>query len=120
MSNGELVPLVLLPRFSTLVGAHSFATVGMEVSDYSKAIVNVWRGNMSGTSPAFGAVFEESVDQSNWTTCVSGTGGDPGADTEAQYSPAFSKRWFRIVVTLAGTDPAVSCWAIGFLEMRES
>ena len=117
---GELVPLVLIPRYSTLVGAQSFTTVGMEVSDYSKAIVNVWRGNLIGTSPTFGVVFEESVDQNNWTTCAGGSGGDPGADTEAQFSPTLSKRWFRINTTLAGTDPAGSCWAIGFLEMREN
>ena len=45
---GELVPLVLLPRYSTFSGAHSFTTIGMEVSDYSSAIVNVWR-SIKGT-----------------------------------------------------------------------
>ena len=115
---GELVPLVLLPRYSTFVGALVFTTIGMEASNYSKAIVNVWRGSMTGTSPTFGAVFEESTDQNTWTTCVNGTGGDPGADSEQQYTPDLSMRWFRIKVTLAGTDPAVSCWAMGFFERR--
>lgn len=117
---GELVPLVLVPRYSTFVGAHSFTTTGMEVSDYSKAIVNVWRGAMTGTSPTFAVQFEESTDQSNWTICTNGTGGDPGANAEAQYSPELTKRWFRIKITFGGTDPAGSTWAIGFLEMRES
>ena len=117
---GELVPLVLIPRYSTFVGAHSFTTIGMEVSDYSKAIVNVWRGDLTGTSPTFAVQFEESTDQSNWTICTNGTGGDPGADTEAQYTPELNKRWFRIQITLGGTGPAVSAWAIGFLELREA
>jgi len=117
---GELVPLVLVPRYSTFVGAHSFTTTGMEVSDYSKAIVNVWRSEMLGTSPTFAVEFQESTDQSTWTTCTNGASADPGSNTEAQYSPELTKRWFRIKVTLTGTGPAVSAWAIGFLEMRES
>lgn len=117
---GELVPLVLLPRYSTYVGAHSFTTIGMEASNYSKAIVGVWRGNMTGTAPTFAVSFEESTDQNTWTTCTGGGSADPGADTEAQYQPTISKRWFRIKVQLGGTNPAASCWAIGFLEMRET
>ena len=117
---GELVPLVLIPRYSTYVGAHTFTTIGMEVTDYSKAIVNVWRGALSGTSPTFQVSFEESTDQSNWTVCTGGTASDPGSDTEQQYTATITKRWFRIVIVLGGTDPAVTCWAIGFLELREA
>ena len=117
---GELVPLVLVPRYTTLVGAGTFTTIGMEVPDYSTAIVNVWRGTIIGTSGTFDAKFEESTDQINWTTCTNGTGGDPGANTEAQYTPSLNKRWFRIKITTTGTDVAVTLWAIGFLEMRES
>jgi len=92
----------------------------MEVTDYSKAIVNVWRGSLTGTSPTFAVSFEESTDQSNWTVCNNGAGGDPGADMETQYSPIITKRWFRITIVLGGTGPAVACWAIGFLELREA
>ena len=118
---GELVPLVLIPRYSTLVGAQDFTTIGMEVSNYSKAIVNVWRGAIIGTSGTIGVTLQESTDQTTWTTCT-GTSPDfdPGADTEDQYEATLTKRWFRIKVTTTGTNVAVSCWAIGFLEMRES
>jgi len=51
---GELVPLVLLPRYSSYVGASTFTTIGMEVTDYANAIVNVWRGKLIGTSPTPG------------------------------------------------------------------
>jgi hypothetical protein len=64
--------------------------------------------------------FEESTDQSNWTDCAGGGASDPGADTEAQITSTLTKRWFRVKVVMTGTDPAVSAWAIGFLEMRES
>lgn len=117
---GELVPLVLLPRYSSYVGQSTFTTIGMEVSEYSSAIVNVWRGKLTGTSPTFGVTFQESIDQTNWTTCMgTSAGADPGQETEAQYTAQLSKRWFRISVALGGTSPAGSCWAIGFLEKRE-
>lgn len=116
---GELVPLVLLPRYSSFVGAHDFTTIGMEVSDYSSAIVNVWRGELGGSTPTFTVTFEESTDQNTWSTCANATPGDPGADTETQYTPTLNKRWFRVKITLTGTIPTVSAWAIGFLEMRE-
>jgi hypothetical protein len=117
---GELVPLVMLPRYSSYIGAGDFYTIGMEVSDYTSAIVNTWRGAMLGSSPTFGITFQESTDQVNWTTCGGTTAAsDPGASTEAQYTATLTKRWFRVKVTLGGTNPAVSCWAIGFLEMRE-
>jgi len=118
---GELVPLVLLPRYTSYIGASTYTTIGMQVTDYAKAIVNGWRGKLLGTSPTVGFTFEESTDQLNWTTCANtSANADPGEETEAQYEPTLNKRWFRVKVTLGGTDPAVSCWAIGFLEMRES
>lgn len=118
---GELVPLVMLPRFSSYSGATDFTTIGMEVADYTSAIINVWRGPLTGTSPTFGITFQESTDQVNWSTCSGTTANDdPGSGTEKQYTPTLKKRWFRVKVTLAGTDPGVTCWALGFLEMRES
>jgi hypothetical protein len=117
---GELVPLVLLPRYTSYVGQSTFTTIGMEVTDYANAIVNVWRGKLTGTSPTFGVTFEESTDQSNWTMCAGTTANaDPGQEMEAQFTAQLTKRWFRIKVVLGGTTPAATCWAIGFLEMRE-
>ena len=43
-----------------------------------------------------------------------------GASTEAQYTPTLKKRWFRAKVDVTGTDPVISCWAVGFLELRLS
>ncbi len=117
---GELVPLVMIPRYTTYSGDSTFTSIAMDVSEYQKAIVNVWRGKLIGTSPTYNVSFQESTDQDSWTVCTNGSGGDPGSETEAQYTPTLAKRWFRIVLTLAGTGPIVSTWAIGFLEMRQS
>ena len=103
--SGQLVPLVLIPRFSSYVGAGTFVTVGMDVSDYQKAIVNVWRGALTGSSPTFLISFEESTDQDSWSTCAGGTPADPGALTEAQYTPTLGKRWFRTKLVLGGSQP---------------
>jgi hypothetical protein len=117
---GNLTPLVMLPRYTTFSGANTFTTVGMDVTDYSKAILNVWRGAMNGSSPTYAISFEESTDQETWATCSGGSGGDPGANTEVQYTPTLAKRWFRVKVVLGGTQPVATCWAVGFLEQRES
>jgi hypothetical protein len=117
---GELVALVLIPRYSTYIGDTVFTTIAMDVTEFTKAIVNVWRGPLLGSAPTYALSFEESTDQVTWTTCANGTGGDPGEDTEDQYTPDLKKRWFRAKLVLAGAGAAVTTWAIGFLEMRES
>ena len=93
----------------------------MDVSSYSKAIVNIWRGPLDGTSPTVGYTIEESTDQYIWSDCSGTTWPvDPGSGTEAQYDANLTKRWMRISVVLAGTEPRGTCWAMGFLELRES
>lgn len=119
---GELVPLVMLPRYSTFAGATTFYTIWMDVTEYQKAILNVWRGPMP-TDTDFELSFEESTDQVSATSCAGVTNPvDPGVDTEDQYTPDLKKRWFRVKLklTTAGAFPSVSCWAVGFLERRES
>jgi len=118
---GELVPLVLLPRYSAYSGAGDFTTIGMEVTDYEQAIVNIYRGPLIGTSPTFGVTLEESTDQQTWSTCAGTTAGyDPTSGVEGQQTATLKKRWFRVKVTLGGTSPVVTCWALGFLMLRES
>ena len=117
---GNRIPLVLMPRYSSFNGVGTFTTIGMDVTDYESAEVNAWRGALLGTAPTFAMSFEESTDQVTWATCTGGAGGDPGANTEAQYTPTLGKRWFRVKLVLGGTLPGVTCWAIGFLVQRES
>ncbi|MCE9635093.1 MAG: hypothetical protein K8T90_05240 [Planctomycetes bacterium] len=122
---GELVPLVMLPRYTTFAGTTPFYTIAMDVTEYEKAILNVWRGQMR-TGCTFSMYFEESTDSNSWTNCAGVTPPvDPGPGAEAQYVPTLRKRWFRLRLELtAATTPddfaTVSCWAVGFLERRES
>jgi hypothetical protein len=117
---GTLVPLVLIPRYTSYAGdATAFTTIGMDVTEYEKAIVSFWRSNGAN----FGSIaitFEESMDQLNWTTCAGGPFTDPGAGNEGQFQPELTKRWFRIKVTPGGANVVVSCWCIGFLMQRET
>ena len=117
---GELVPLVMLPRYSTYAGATTFYTIAMDVTEYQKAILNFWRGPGPGT-PNVELYFEESTDSINWSACTNVASPETqAADTEVQYTPDLKKRWFRVRLVLSGTNPVVSCWAVGFLERRES
>lgn len=129
---GELVPLVLLPRYTTYaglpgtgggtIGVAYFSTIGMDVTQYQSAIVNVWRGKLIGTAavaPKFN--LEESSDQVSWTPCTGPAADfDPGENVEDQYTAALSKRWFRIKLLLGNADNVLTCWAVGFLEQRQS
>lgn len=121
---GLFVPLVLIPRYTTYTGANatSFTTVGMDVSDYEKAVVSFWRS--AGFNLASVTInFEESMDQLAWSTCGGGAFTDPGALVEGQFQPVITKRWFRINVTInaaGGGGVAATCWCIGFLMQRES
>ena len=126
--SGELVPLVLLPRYTTYAGKPGsgntyFSTIALDVTQYQNAIMNVWRGKLVGsTTPGVTFWFEESTDQDSWSVCDGspggGSGGDPGENTETQYTLTLKKRWFRVKAELGGADNVVTCWAVGFLEER--
>ena len=127
---GELVPLVLLPRYTTYagkVGSDYFTTIAMDVTQYETAIVNFWRGNIIGTAPTpptepILVKFEESTDQVSWSECAGSPDGStidyPNENVEIQYTLTLKKRWFRIKVQLYSATNVVSCWAVGFLEER--
>ena len=139
---GELVPLVLLPRHTTLASlpdaSSFFTTTAMDVTPYVTAIVTVWRGVVVGTSatsvsapapPTFKVWFEESTDQVVWSMCGgSPNGGDPGVATTSnpyKYGPGqhqfivgLNKRWFRLKVQLYNANNVASCYAVGYLERR--
>jgi hypothetical protein len=114
----------MVPRYTTYAGNLSagFTTVGMDVTQYQKAIINFWRGELiaSGGSPAFKVTCQESTDQNSWSVC-GGTSEDTAVneDAETQFNATLTKRWFRVRVKVEGTDPVVSCWAVGFLEDRQ-
>src|SRR5437879_4602002 len=118
---GQLVPLVLFPRHSTLAGKITddfFTTIAIDVTPYVMAHVKFWRGPIIGTAPpppppdpppAFRLWFEESTDQEVWTLCDgSPDGADPGANTQVNYGLDLTNRWFRVRVQLYAANNIVS------------
>jgi hypothetical protein len=114
--------IVLLPRFTTLVGASSFTTLPVDVSKYGSAQFQLWRGPLRGTPAAFLAYLEESLDAEHWVLGPSTpTGYDPATDDPTLTRPklfsyGFRLRWFRIRIELSGTAPGCTCWAEGLLR----
>jgi hypothetical protein len=113
-------PLILFSQFSTIVGAHDFATPGLAVERFQGGNLTLWRGELTGDDgPQFGFYLEESDDQETWTYCSGAAGQfDPGADQEVTLSFVLSKRWLRGRAELTGTKPGVSLWAHGFVQAR--
>jgi len=115
---GQLVPVALLPRYSSFFGAAAYATAPMNVEAYCKGTMTLWRGPLPGTStPTFKAYFEDSHDGVVWTP-FNPSGEDPGEDVAMVVRFDLQRRWLRVRVVLGGTDPAVSCFAVGNLELR--
>ena len=114
---GSLVPFVLFPRYTGLLGAATYTSVPVNAESFSRVVLTLWRGWMPGTSPTFTIDIQDSHDAEEWTnlntSAISTT--DDGLTTVAL---DLSRRWLRAKVVLGGTDPAVSCWVAGFLETR--
>ena len=116
--------LVLIPRFTSLVGNGEFTTVPLDVSAFGSAQIELWRGPLIGFpgNARFRAYLEESLDGVNWQPdAASATAHDPGPSASMVLSHIFSLRWFRIRVKLdlsAGQSqqPMVTCWAEGMLR----
>lgn len=116
---GISVPVVLIPRFTTYLGAADFLSYALDVSAYDALRLTVWRAPLVGTSPVFGLSTYESLDRVTWVECLGPQDEDPGAQSEVQYEWRFQSRWFRLRLALGGTQPGVTCWAQGFFTKRE-
>lgn len=119
---GELVPFVMIPRFTSYFGTSEFTTVALDVSAFQGGSLTLWRGKLIGGG-AFALYTETSHDGYTWFGYPPGPGGtplpwNPGNDGSVSVGLAFTRRYFRVRIVLTGTDPAVTCWATGLLEYR--
>jgi hypothetical protein len=125
---GESVPLVMIPRFTSYVGPSTYSTNPLDVSEYAKANLEFWRGELAGsqvTPPdqsTFTAYFEEASDPNppsgNWTAIVTAI---TSVNTNSVVELPFTKKFFRIRIVLTATPAglcAITCWAAGNLERR--
>jgi hypothetical protein len=116
---GRYVPFVLVPRYTTYAGATSFITAAIPVSAYSGLHFDFWHGPVIGTFGSIILALQESNDGSSWGDCTGSVPGIAPAEGQVPVSVTITKAWLRLVVAVAGTDMAVTCWAEGFLELRE-
>lgn len=121
---GSLVPIVVLPRFTSYVGAGSYTTEPLPMEGFDKGRVTFWRGPLVGgaASDPFRTYFEESQDAVTWTEAGT-TPSQPvtAANTVGGFEVLFRKKWFRIRVELAADANGVvgiSLWMVGELEQR--
>lgn len=123
---GKLVPLVILPRYSSFAGRDMFTTVPVDVTDYARAILTCWRGPLKEPANATIAfICQESSDQVTWETCTgTNVSFDPGESVEGVTDATLKRRWFRMTLSLQSSATYqnlldVSCWAVGHLEQRQ-
>jgi hypothetical protein len=118
---GQLVPVVLLPRFTSFVGSGSFTTVPMNVEEYETGTVIFWRGKLVGgaASNPFTAYIEESHDAQLWVPL--GPGAITTSDRSDDYLILLKRRWLRVRVELAADTNSlagISLWMAGSLVGR--
>ncbi len=121
---GEQVPLILVPRYTSYCGAGDYLSAPVDTAGYWSASVAFWRGRLLGTSsPAVKFYAQGSTDAIEWFDLALRTPPDPvwldpGQDNAVTRGVTLQYRWLRVKVVLSGTDPAVSCWAAGLVIER--
>jgi hypothetical protein len=116
---GKSVPVVLVPRFTTYLGAGEYRTMPVPVAAYDRLILNFLCGPLIGAGSTGGCVCEESNDAQLWTGCSGSTPVLPASFVEVQWTFDLTKAWMRFAVNLTGTAPGITCYAQGFFELRE-
>ncbi len=117
---GKQVPIVFIPRWSSLVGPGVFYYPPIPIAAYSGLVASIVFGNMLGTGPPSVLVdFQESTDLESWAACSAGTVPIPTAFVETPYSTDLTRAWLRVRVTSAGTNVAFSWCLAGSLILRE-
>ena len=112
--------VVLIPRYSSLTGPHTYRFAPVNVRDFAKADLTAWRGVLAGTDALFSVFLEESIDLVLWNEVLDSSMA-PSAGTEAVASCELELPWVRAVVDLSApiTDCAVTCWMVGNFTLRD-
>lgn len=111
----EVERIVLVRRYTTLVGTAPFHTKPRNIRRFASANVVAWAGEGTGTNPEIMIQIQESSDLNIWRNV--GGAFSPSAG-EATGQREFTLPWMRLLMFLTGTDPAMSCWVIGEFVVR--
>ena len=120
MEGPRVVPIVLIPRFTTFAGANvEYRTHAIAVTEYESIEVFVWRGDLADAGWSVTFAVEESMDQENWTTVISAS---PSAKSEQRTWGTLTKSYIRAWMSVAasgGDFPVVTAYAVGNLIRRK-
>ena len=122
MAAGEKVPVVFLPRFTTLAGANTFITTPMDFLGFEKAELTFWRGDYvpgDTVPPApITADFESSADLETWATAETvPVPGTAGLATQVTVVP--TQRYLRLSV-IQTAKQSTTVWCSGYAERTTS
>jgi hypothetical protein len=124
---GELVPVVMIPRFTSYVGAGTYTTIPIDVSGFKLATLEFWRGQLLGTvgDVSFEANFEEASQAdppsiNDWHALVTAITAPNDSDL---LTLEFTRQFFRVRIAMSygaasNKLTALTCWAAGSLERR--
>lgn len=111
----EVERLSLVSRFTTIIGASIVRTKPIDIQRYASANLVAWAGAANGSGTGLSVQAQESMDLNTWRDVGSALSPVAG---EATGERDFEQRWFRLELTLIGTDAAVTCWATGEFVLR--
>lgn len=115
---GPVVPVVMIPRFTSYVGAGVYTTVPLELAEqFTTMTLTIWRGQLAGgVGSSVTILVEQAMDAASgpWMTLDTIS----TADDVSVSSVGLSQRYVRVSVELSGPNAALTCWAAGTLEKR--
>lgn len=114
---GELTRVMFFPRYTSVVGAASFASAPFQVRPFYKVALTAWRGTGIDVTN-FQVQPEVSLDMREWLPLL-GSAWTLDANEQESQSPFLSTEWMRIVIVLTGTDASVPFWVLGEFLNRE-
>lgn len=113
---GQAERVVLLPRFTALVGPASgttdFYSPFFRARDFASATVTAWMGTSPGGSQTF--TLQESPDLATWRD--TGTLTVSSSQGLTSFS-ALDAEWLRLKASLS-SGARFSCWAVGEFALR--
>jgi len=122
MNHADSLPIdriVLLTRFTALIGTSDLKLAPIWVRPYETITVAAWRGTGIGGGGGAYVVLtvQQSFDLSIWTSLgtLNPAAGDDG-EVVQQFS--VTTDWIRVVANVYGGDPGVMCWAVADLVPR--
>ena len=118
---GQQVPIVIYPRFTTLFGGLPLESYAIDVSSYEAITLNWWTTPLGGTGVlSCSMTFSESIDRITWQPFSGVSPWVPIPGNEVSQYLKFSSRWFRVTLTMVGTNPLLTTWLEGMLIKRQS